>query len=666
MSGWQDLVLRHFQPDLAKLFVVSDPDRLLLEERLAGEIRRRGFHILNFEDNVSFRYIYESEYKPVGAAVIVRYQGYDLSDLPYDIVSTSKQYSITLGDLLPDLSYPVVAALDTTDLDSLYKAQQQHASGKLGDNLTKDFILRHVFGVAAELVKTPADLLRVLLRWHYNGKRVPNTITDRFINVLRQAGAFVDWPLEQIVPEADMFYAFLQERWPAFVRQVMQEDGQSNTDCIPLDAPELSGPMDIPFDHDDVHVYIDNLFTEGYLQPIVVGDATLCANLTGKQSWISVGVNNDQGAHALRRLHDLISAVCHTVPGIDGGYQDWLLFAHRWAELLAIRYSGNYQIPEDQLAQIKEATSNVDDAFNQWMLERYVGLQNQPPSSPAMVHHIPRYLARRIESSTNGRVALVILDGMAYDQWVTIREVLLGETETLSFRESAVFAWVPTVTPVSRQALLAGKPPRYFPSTIGTTNAEAKLWQQFWSDEGVSNSEVVYLKSLGEEHSLELVSDALSHPKARVAALIVDKIDKIMHGMELGSAGMHNQVSQWSNTGFLIRLLRLIHKCGFEAVITSDHGNIEAKGIGRLAEGSVADVRGERVRVYPDHIVRSSMCNLVPGSIEWSTTGLPGNYMPLMAPARSAFVQSGDVLVSHGGIAIEEVIVPLVDVKWRY
>jgi hypothetical protein len=28
----------------------------------------------------------------------------------------------------------------------------------------------------------------------------------------------------------------------------------------------------------------------------------------------------------------------------------------------------------------------------------------------------------------------------------------------------------------------------------------------------------------------------------------VDKVDKIMHGMEMGMAGMHNQVRQWASS----------------------------------------------------------------------------------------------------------------------
>jgi hypothetical protein len=58
----------------------------------------------------------------------------------------------------------------------------------------------------------------------------------------------------------------------------------------------------------------------------------------------------------------------------------------------------------------------------------------------------------------------------------------------------------------------------------------------------------------------------------------VDKVDKIMHGMQMGTAGMHNQVRQWAKRPYLNMLLDLLLDLGFRVYLTSDHGNIEAIG----------------------------------------------------------------------------------------
>ena len=98
-------------------------------------------------------------------------------------------------------------------------------------------------------------------------------------------------------------------------------------------------------------------------------------------------------------------------------------------------------------------------------------------------------------------------------------------------------------------------------------------------------------------------------------------------------------------------------------ILSSDHGNVEAKGCGRPAEGVIADLRGERVRIYSDELLRSTVKDKFPESIMWPTFGLPEDYFPLLAPERLAFVPKGQKTVAHGGITIEELIVPLIQIE---
>jgi hypothetical protein len=248
------------------------------------------------------------------------------------------------------------------------------------------------------------------------------------------------------------------------------------------------------------------------------------------------------------------------------------------------------------------------------------------------------------------------------DQWLVVRTALALHRPTLRFREQAVFAWIPSLTSVSRQAIFAGKAPIFYPNSIRTTEKESALWTQFWADQGLMPNEVVYLKKLGDG-DLESVSDTLSHPKVKVAGLVVDKVDRIMHGMELGTAGMHNQVRQWAGQAHLSALLDLLFERGFCVFLTSDHGNIEARGCGRPAEGAVADLRGERARIYPDAALRRGVKERFPAALEWETIGLPEDYLALLAPARQAFVLEKECLVCHGGASLEEIIVPLVQIE---
>ena len=666
MSSWRDQILKEFTPKVARLTLVADPDGLLLEEGILEGVRERGFELIPFEDHIAFRYAYESKFRSrwdrgehTDLVVVLRSQASDLSGLPYDLLQAGRRLSFNLGDIFPNLSYPVVTALDRGDLDALYEAQKRHAPGQLGDNATKEFVLRHVFEIAPELVKQPSDLLRVLLRRHYRGQRIPADLDKRFIQLLRQSNVFEDWPLETLVADREAFFAFLQERWPIFLdREAAKGTSGVREDEKPYGL-SIEGPVELPFDHHDIRVYLDNLFVEGLLHSVPHEHAD-----TLSRTWVGIGVRTAPIEDRSRRLGKLIDSLEASIPAEDAKHTDWFHFARGWAETILLANDQAETISEPAGERIKNLQAQVDVRFAAWLFKRYAGLVNLPPVPPVMLHHLPRFLARQMGEDRTAKIALIVVDGLALDQWLIVREALASKKPGLRFREQAVFAWIPSLTSVSRQATFAGKAPIFFPNSIQTTDKEPALWAQFWADQGLMPNEVVYLKGLGDG-GLEPVSEALSHPKARVAGLVVDKVDKIMHGMEMGTAGMHNQVCQWAKQPYLNTLLDLLLDRGFRVYLTSDHGNLEAEGCGRPSEGAVADLRGERVRIYPDAALRGKVKERFPAALEWGTVGLPEDYLALLAPARQAFVQEKQRAVSHGGVSVEELIVPLIQIERR-
>ncbi len=154
-----------------------------------------------------------------------------------------------------------MAALEPADLDSLHDAQARKAPGVLGDEATKDFVLRHVFGFVPEIIAKPTDLLRVLLRRHYSAKRVPPMLDERFIQLVCQHPGFAEWPLGAIVPD---------------------------------------------------RVYIDNLFAEGMLRPVSHERSGPLS-----QTWVSVGVRAIGPEDRAHRLNRLLEAAATAIPRDD-------------------------------------------------------------------------------------------------------------------------------------------------------------------------------------------------------------------------------------------------------------------------------------------------------------------------------------------------------------
>jgi len=682
MSSWRDAILNDFVPNVSKLTLVADPDCLLTEEKLALELRGRGFDLIEFSDPVEFRYAYESKYRSIwdrgehtDLVVVLRLQDAELESLPYDLLQAGRKLSFNLGDLFPNLSYPVIEKLDRSLLDSLFEAQRKSPPDRMGDNATKDFILRHVFGIAAELIANEVELLRALLRLHYGKLQIPLMLAERLIQVLKGHDGFKAWPLSEIVPDDEAFFAFLQERWPLFlsrlgsVNQVREDSpdqwaeqpiGTSQSDALAVRAMDgehqyglkYPGPDRLPFDHQDIKVYIDNLFLEGKLTPVEAKDIEVDAGSWVRSGIATSGVDDDE-----LRISRLFGLVEKELPTAEARYSDWTAFALKWAELSALVHCGNSTEHQTRLREIGDA---LNTTFAGWLADHYSSLINLPPTNPAMLHHVPRRLARDIEDSGSSRAALIVVDGLALDQWVTIRQLLQKRDANLVMRESATFAWIPTLTSVSRQSIFSGKPPLYFPSSINSTNSEEKLWKQFWEGHGLSRLDVAYQRGLGDGDAAGVLDSAIHPGKTKVVGLVVDKVDKIMHGMQLGAAGMHNQIRQWYRDGFLGGLIEQLLDYGFSVWLTSDHGNIECRGKGRPQEGVLAETKGERVRIYPTPELRATVSKEFDFSHEWPPIGLPTGYYPLMAGGRSAFALPETMLVGHGGCSIEEVIVPLV------
>ena len=666
MGNWRDQVLREFAPNVARLTIVADPDHLLVEEEVLVSIRARGFELIPFDDHIAFRFLYESKFRSrwdqgdqTDLVVVLHSQDSALDWLPHDLLQIGRRLSFSLGDIFPSLSYPIVAALDRADLDPLHEAQRLNKSVALGNYASIEFILRHVFGIVPELIKDVPDLLRVLLRRHYQEQRIPGILDRYLVQLLGRQDSFLNWPLETIVPDKEAFFSFLQERWPHFLNQLAGGELRfvgEGTESYLLNLP---GPPVLPFDHSDIRVYVDNLFREGLLEAVPFKKTSTFAN-----SWIAIGIKTDDPDRRSRRLDGLLETVAASIPGDNSRHDDWCRFAKTWAELSALVQESDASLSDSVLPKMHLLQTQIDAALVPWLTRRYRGLIDLPAVSPAMLHHIPRFLSRYISEAEEHKVGLVLIDGLSLDQWIVIRKELVKQRAYYRFREEAVFAWIPTITSVSRQATFAGKLPIYFPDNIDNTNREPNLWSQFWIDEGLAQLEIGYAKGLGDG-SLKHVEEIVVNPKMRVVGLVVDKVDKIMHGMQLGTMGMHNQVRQWAGQPFLADLFDLLLNNGFRVYLTSDHGNIEAVGCGRPSEAAIAEVRGERSRIYSDKRLRRRIRKRFPDAIEWPSIGLPDNYLPLLAPGRSAFVRESERRVCHGGASLEELIVPFVQVEMK-
>ena len=88
----------------------------------------------------------------------------------------------------------------------------------------------------------------------------------------------------------------------------------------------------------------------------------------------------------------------------------------------------------------------IDDAYYQ---------QLQTATAPKVVHKILPYIARTY--GIGQKVALVVVDGMAYWQYLVLKQFL--SEQGINTQDNVCYAWMPSVTQLSRQAIFRGHTP---------------------------------------------------------------------------------------------------------------------------------------------------------------------------------------------------------------
>ena len=184
---------------------------------------------------------------------------------------------------------------------------------------------------------------------------------------------FRPWPLAQIVPDRDAFFAFLQERWPLFLDR-LTSGATAVRETPPGYAPAFSGPAEMPFGHPNVRVSVDNLFLEGALRPT--------AHPRGREvaeSWARAGVAIDPRADRRRRLDGRLKSVDASLPGDGARHRDWLVLAPRWAQVNALVFDGDADAANEYArARYERIRDRIDERFSAWICRRFEALWRTP------------------------------------------------------------------------------------------------------------------------------------------------------------------------------------------------------------------------------------------------------------------------------------------------
>lgn len=359
--------------------------------------------------------------------------------------------------------------------------------------------------------------------------------------------------------------------------------------------------------------------------------------------WAKIGISDTEE-------HDQIEGVLSSLPtSHPNDLETWLDVAGTLGELRWRTAVGS--VSADLRNEVLVISDQLSSAFEEWIQRSHSKIITRSSGYPTSVANIADFLRRRLNSTRTQRIGLLVLDGLGMSHWAQIK----SQAKLDPIESHALFAVIPTVTSISRQSIFAGKFPKDFGDSIGTTSKEEQLWRKFWVEEGgLSEFEVGYKHTDGSSGPEEL-----GFGQHSVTGIVALAIDTLGHSSTVYHDVQHIQgIEEWLRRGFLKGVIEQAIAHDTELWITSDHGNRYCEGIGPSNPGVLGERASTRVQIFKTESARDA--SDVPG-IRWDPSStLPDDVFPLFASGSDAYTSRNKKLLTHGGLSIHEVVVPLV------
>jgi hypothetical protein len=494
-------------------------------------------------------------------------------------------------------------------------------------------------------LKRPASLLAWLDAYHHHPNLMPAALLEDLISSLNERAVYADWPIRELLVDSEFFSDFVQDVWTRYVRDYSGDRTQESA------APYLDFGADTALQN-----VIGHLVRSGSLAPVTVPSGR------SFPEWARPTLLTDPSKQETRQLSLSLARAQSMLENLPESprWPDWHSLMRAWAELTLVFYQSDPSPSEENQQVHRHLQSRLDRRFSDWLQARYAPLAARALPEPHHLYHIPGYLADRYPIDEGHRIALIVLDGLALADWFLIKRTWQSHHPDWAWEEHLVLAQVPTLTAISRQALISGRRPAHFADALTTTYQEPSRWSTFWAGRGLEPRAAPYVRL--RQHDAHLPPEFTS-VHSRAVCVVDTAVDTLGHNAALGNRDFYRSLHLWLNeaSGYLDHVLTTLREQDFVLALTSDHGHTQALGMGRPSQGILAETRGQRARLYEDRTAAEMANQQFPETHLWSSKGiLPDEVFALIPKGRRAFTTANTSIIAHGGITADEIVVPFV------
>lgn len=358
-------------------------------------------------------------------------------------------------------------------------------------------------------------------------------------------------------------------------------------------------------------------------------------HLVLSQSNIKELLENAKNADSLKGLYEIKTSV-EDLLGTDKTIPNVINIAENWGKLIYQSYLQNDEGFLEDITRIDDVSKELIDTKTFEQIA-FASTASKPLSIDKIISHI--------KSKKESKAALLCFDCMGIAEWQLLKDYL--KDLNLTFVEQYLFTLLPSVTAICRTAIFHGSSNVYDVKNPGR-NDESKAFSEFFKGNQakyfVEENVIDYNKLLGYD----------------MVSILFNFFDDLCHSTvfpanENTKAIYFNNCKQYLDKSNVKQTIKTLLDNDFAIYICSDHGSVIAKGNGERLQKFLIDKFAKRAVIISEEASELT---------EFEKIDIPfvKNKKLVLPKGRTMFTQKDKIEINHGGISLEEIVVPFITV----
>ena len=373
-------------------------------------------------------------------------------------------------------------------------------------------------------------------------------------------------------------------------------------------------------------------------------------------------------------------------------WNDWLEIYQKlvtWSmELDRYPDLGFQQTLQDQWRECNvEYSKFFESNYKRWLYNR--DEEDSPVLSPDIFE---KYVAPLLK--TGKPTFFFVVDCMRLDQWLVFEELL---SPYYNFNKDYYSSILPTATPYARNSIFSGLFPidikKYYPqwwaNEMNTEDHKLNAYEQQLLEEQVKRKRIqlknklTYIKIHDTDFGKKIEADIMKYARNHFTAIVINAVDMIAHSrsdyailkeIAPDESAYRSLTRSWFTHSSLFSMLRSLSEIkDVNIVITTDHGSIRClRGVKVVGDRDTTTCLRYKFGKNVKAEARNAMIINDPEEYKLPKPGVTINnviakedYYFVYPTDYHHYLQKYRDSFQHGGISLEETIIPVITLKPR-